>query len=85
MMTTLQQIALNMISNSFEQQSGGNAPPWTKEAIECIQNNDAKKGEALANNLCQTMGLTREQALSEFQKMAKGNPMFKSLLQTLNK
>lgn len=39
--------------------------PRNKAMLEAIQNGDSVKGEQLANNLCQSYGVTREQALAQ--------------------
>lgn len=42
--------------------------PWAQAGINAILNNDAKAGEHLANNLLQSMGMTREQAMEMARK-----------------
>ncbi len=37
--------------------------PINQELINVIQNNDSKRGEEIANNLCQTYGITKEEAI----------------------
>ncbi len=37
--------------------------PRNKAMIDAIQNGDSAKGEQLANNLCQSYGVSREEAL----------------------
>lgn len=39
--------------------------PMNKAMLDAIQNGDADKGEELANNLCRTYGVTREQAVAQ--------------------
>lgn len=61
----------NMLMNFAQRmiQNNPNLPnaPWVNEAISAIMNNDEKKGEQIANNLCQSFGTSREEAL----KMAR--------------
>lgn len=51
------------------QQGAGNIPnqnaPWAQAAINAIMNGDAQTGQQIADNLCQSYGLTRDQALSQ--------------------
>lgn len=42
--------------------------PWAQAGINAILNNDAKAGEQLANNLLQSMGMTRDQAMEMARK-----------------
>lgn len=39
--------------------------PNAQNYLNVIQNNDQTKGEEIANNLCQTMGVTKEQAIAQ--------------------
>lgn len=39
--------------------------PRAQEMISVIQNGDSKRGEKIAENLCQTYGVTKEQALND--------------------
>ena len=38
-------------------------PPWAEAAINAVMNGDAKAGEQIANNLMQSMGMNKEQAM----------------------
>lgn len=51
-------------------QNQGQMPntPWTDSAVNAIMNGDARAGQALANNICKNMGMTREQAIAEAKK-----------------
>lgn len=42
-----------------------NITPTQQTYIDTIKNGDSAKGEALADNLCQSMGMTREQAINQ--------------------
>lgn len=46
--------------------------PMGQELIRCIQNNDIQAGEALANNILQTYGLSREQAVQQAEAGLRG-------------
>lgn len=37
--------------------------PWAQAGINAILNNDSKAGEQLANNILNSMGMTKEEAL----------------------
>ena len=79
-MMDMRQIALNLMKNKIQQNNGNQAPPWLDEAIQCIQNNDSAKGVELANNLCNAMGMSREDAMKQAQDMLQNNPMFQAFL-----
>lgn len=54
-------IALNLISrNPFVANN-----PQAQNLISVIQNGDSKKGEEIARNLCNTYGVTPEQAFTQ--------------------
>ena len=55
------QFAMKMIRNAGSPQGLHNAE--AQRMIAAIENNDAKTGEQIANNLLKTYGLTKEQAL----------------------
>lgn len=38
--------------------------PNAQNYLNVIQNNDSVKGEQIANNMCQSMGMSREEALA---------------------
>lgn len=38
--------------------------PNAQNYLSVIQNNDSVKGEQIANNMCQSMGMSREEALA---------------------
>lgn len=42
--------------------------PWAQAGINAILNNDTKAGEELANNILNSMGMTKEQALDMARK-----------------
>lgn len=46
--------------------------PMGQQLTQCIQNNDVQRGEALANNIIQTYGLTREQATQQATQGIRG-------------
>lgn len=37
----------------------------SNEMFQAVQNNDAKKGEQIAMNLCKSYGVTKEQAIAQ--------------------
>lgn len=54
-------IALNLISRNPAVANN----PQAQNLIGVIQNGDSKKGEEIARNLCNTYGVTPEQALTQ--------------------
>ena len=42
--------------------------PRAQQLISVIQNGDQEQGEKIAENLCETYGVTKEQALSDAKK-----------------
>ena len=42
--------------------------PQAQELINVIQNNDSARGEQIATNLCNTYGVTKEQAIAQAKK-----------------
>lgn len=58
------------VANTLLQSLMANNPsiannPNAQNYLNVIQNNDRTKGEEIANNLCQTMGVTKEQAIAQ--------------------
>lgn len=60
-MNNLRDFALSMIANSGIDTNN----PQAKMIIEAIQNNDAKAGEQLANQLLQEKGMDKGQAIRD--------------------
>lgn len=60
----LEQWALNLISQNPNIANN----PRAQEYIKIIQNGDSKKGEEIANNLCQTYGMSKEDAIANAKK-----------------
>lgn len=56
--------AMNMIRNN--PQIANN--PMAQNMLNVIQSGDNRAGEQLANNLCQTYGISREDALKQAQQ-----------------
>lgn len=56
----LSQWAINLISKNPNIANN----PRAKEYIQIIQNGDSSRGEEIANNLCQTYGMSREDAIA---------------------
>lgn len=42
--------------------------PQMREYLNILQNNDAVRGQQVAENLCKTYGLTKEQAIEQAKK-----------------
>ena len=45
--------------------------PWAQSAVNAIMNNDATAGANIADNLCSTYGMTREEALKAASQSIK--------------
>ena len=60
----LMQFAMAMINKNPAIQNN----PQAQEYINIIQNNDSAKGEKIATNLCNTYGVTKEQAIAQAKK-----------------
>lgn len=58
-MSKIMNLATQMIQNNPQI----NQSPFAQAGINAILNNDAKTGEQLANNILQSLGMTKEQAL----------------------
>lgn len=43
--------------------------PNAKAMVECIRHNDSQRGQEIARNLCQTYGITPEQAVQRARGM----------------
>ena len=60
--------AQNMIRNNRDKIPN---TPWAQSAVNAIMNNDAKSGMGIADNLCNTYGMTREEALKAASQSIK--------------
>lgn len=63
-MPNLMQLAQNLVQLKLQQNPNIPNTPWAQQGINAIMNGDASTGEALANNILKSYGLTKEQALS---------------------
>lgn len=63
-MFNLKDFALNMIANNPNVRQN----PQMQEFISVIQNGDNARGEQIANNLCNTYGVSKEQALDNAKR-----------------
>lgn len=56
-------------------QASGGIPnqnaPWAQAGISAIMNGDAQTGQQIANNLCQSYGLTPDQAVNQVLQRIK--------------
>ena len=55
---------MNMIRNNPQVSNNPQAQEW----LQVIQNGDKARGEEIANNILQSMGMTKEQAMQEASK-----------------
>lgn len=55
------QFAINMLNQNPQVANN----PRAQELLQVIQNGDSAKGEQIVNNLCNTMGVSKEQAIRD--------------------
>lgn len=60
--------AQNMIRNNKDKIPN---TPWAQAAVDAIMNNDPSAGAKIADNLCQTYGTSREDAIQMASKSLK--------------
>lgn len=69
----IQQQIVNLM---MQHQRPNQMTPQQKEFMNILSSNDAQRGEAIANNLCQSMGISRDEAVRQaqqfFQNMIRG-------------
>lgn len=63
-MSRITDMAAQMIQNNPNIQN----VPWAQEGINAILNNDPKTGEKLANNILNSMGISKDQAMQIAQQ-----------------
>lgn len=63
-MNKIANFAINMLQRN--PQFANN--PQAQKLMEIIQNGDSQQGEKMAENLCETYGMTKDQALTEAKK-----------------
>lgn len=64
MMPDIKQFALNMLKNNPNFQNN----PLAENCIQALETGDNQKGEDIANNLCQTYGISKEDAIKQAKK-----------------
>lgn len=64
------QMAQAVLQRGMNQMPNGNAP-WAAAAINAIMTGDEKTGQQIANNLCQSMGMTPQQAVAQVRQNLK--------------
>ena len=60
--------AQNMIRNNRDRIPN---TPWAQSAVDAIMNNNASAGMNIADNLCNTYGMTREEVLKAASQSIK--------------
>lgn len=67
-MPSIMEFAQQMIQNNKN-----NVPnvPWAVQAITAIMTGNAELGQQIADNLCQTYGVSREQAIQQARQKMK--------------
>lgn len=64
-MLNMRDFAMNLISSNPQIAQN----PQAQEMINVIKSGDAERGKQIANNLCQTYGVTPDQAIAQARKM----------------
>lgn len=60
---------LEMMLSRIEASPQYASNPNAKAMVECIRSNDSQRGREIASNLCQTYGITPEQAVQRARGM----------------
>lgn len=58
----------NLLGQALEQLKNNQnvkSNPMAQGMIDVVESGDAKRGEQMANNLCESMGITKEDALKQ--------------------
>ena len=58
------QMAMNLIMQNPQVANN----PQAQEYLQIIQNGDAEKGQQIADNLCQSFGVSRDDAISQAKR-----------------
>lgn len=58
------QMAMNLIMRNPQVANN----PQAQEYLQIIQNGDAEKGQQIADNLCQSFGVSRDDAISQAKR-----------------
>lgn len=61
----MQQFAMGMINRQIQQNPNMAKNPNMAQMINVIQNGDNAAGEQIANNILQTMGVSKDQAIQQ--------------------
>lgn len=64
-MLNMRDFAMNLISSNPQIAQN----PQAQEMINVIKSGDVERGKQIANNLCQTYGVTPDQAIAQARKM----------------
>nr|DAZ47154.1 MAG TPA: Coenzyme PQQ synthesis protein D [Caudoviricetes sp.] len=63
-MINIQQFAMNLLQNNPNVAKN----PQAQEMLKVIQNGDSQRGQMIAENLCKTYGITKEDALAQAKR-----------------
>nr|DAH20411.1 MAG TPA: Coenzyme PQQ synthesis protein D [Bacteriophage sp.] len=63
-MINIQQFAMNLLQNNPNIAKN----PQAQEMLKVIQNGDSQRGQMIAENLCKTYGITKEDALAQAKR-----------------
>lgn len=64
-MFSAKNIAMNMLANNPAIANN----PQAREYIQIIQNGDSQRGQKIADNICATYGISREEAVKKARQM----------------
>lgn len=65
----MNQQLIEMMLNRIEASPQYASNPNARAMVECIRSNDSQRGQEIARNLCQTYGITPEQAVQQARGM----------------
>lgn len=65
-------MVMNMLMNSPQAKNN----PMAKQLIQILNSGDNAAGEEMAMNLCNTYGVSKEEAIQQAQQWAQGFPGF---------
>lgn len=71
-MNNMQQFAINMIANNPRLQQRAQGNPMLMQGLRAIQNGDANAGQQLAQNICNSMGVSPQQATQQAMQFFGG-------------
>lgn len=74
---------MNNIQQIVQGLANSNPKIAQNQMFQAVLNNDQAKGVEIANNLCNTYGVTKEQAMQQALAWANSDPRMRGLVQAL--